>query len=160
MNNVIIENARIIFRNFEGKENGRFNPKGRRNFCVLLDEDIARSLKAEGWNVRYLKARDEDEPDQAYLQVAVSFGSIPPRIVLISGRGKTNLTEDTVNILDWAELKTVDVVIRPYEWEVNGNTGVKAYLKTLYVTIEEDEFERKYYDVPDASSDSDDDLPF
>ena len=148
--NIRIENANIAFRNFSGKE-GKFNPAGRRNFCVIFDNDIGEKLHEDGWNIRYLKSRDEDEPDRPYLQVAVSFDKIPPRIILITRDGKTNLDEDDIDILDWAEIKNVDMIIRPYNWELNGRTGVKAYLKTMYVTLVEDEFESKYYDVPDRA---------
>lgn len=148
--NIRIENANIAFRNFSGKE-GKFNPAGRRNFCVIFDNDIGNKLKEDGWNIRYLKSRDEDEPDRPYLQVAVSFDKIPPRIILITRDGKTTLDEDSIDILDWAEIKNVDMIIRPYNWELNGRTGVKAYLKTMYVTLVEDEFESKYYDVPDSA---------
>lgn len=149
--NIRIEGARIGFRNFSGEE-GRFNPKGRRNFCVFLDEDIAKDMEKEGWNVKWLQPREEGDEPQAYLQVKLVFGKIPPKIVLVTGRGKTRLDEDTVNILDWAEIQNVDLVIRPYNWEVNGNTGVSAYIKTMYVTLREDEFESKYYDVPDSAA--------
>ena len=148
--NIRIEGARIGFRNFSGEE-GRFNPKGRRNFCVFLEEDIAKDMEKEGWNVKWLQPREEGDEPQAYLQVKVVFGKIPPKIVLVTGRGKTRLDEDTVNILDWAEIQNVDLVIRPYNWEVNGSTGVSAYIKTMYVTLREDEFESKYYDVPDSA---------
>ena len=148
--NIRIEGARIGFRNFSGEE-GRFNPKGRRNFCVFLEEDIAKDMEKEGWNVKWLQPREEGDEPQAYLQVKVVFGKIPPKIVLVTGKGKTRLDEDTVNILDWAEIQNVDLVIRPYNWEVNGNTGVSAYIKTMYVTLREDEFESKYYDVPDSA---------
>lgn len=150
-NNIRIEGARIGFRNFSGEE-GRFNPKGRRNFCVFLEEDIAKDMKKEGWNVKWLEPREEGDEPQAYLQVKVVFGKIPPKIVLVTGRGKTRLDEDTVNILDWAEIQNVDLIIRPYNWEVNGDTGVSAYIKTMYVTLREDEFESKYYDVPDSAA--------
>lgn len=149
--NIRIEGARIGFRNFSGEE-GRFNPKGRRNFCVFLEEDIAKDMEKEGWNVKWLQPREEGDELQAYLQVKVVFGKIPPKIVLVTMRGKTTLDEDTVNILDWAEIQNVDLVIRPYNWEVNGNTGVSAYIKTMYVTLREDEFESKYYDVPDSAA--------
>lgn len=150
-NNIRIEGARIGFRNFSGEE-GRFNPKGRRNFCVFLEEDIAKDMKKEGWNVKWLEPREEEDDPQAYLQVKVVFGKIPPKIVLVTGRGKTRLDEDTVNILDWAEIQNVDLIIRPYNWEVNGDAGVSAYIKTMYVTLREDEFESKYYDVPDSAA--------
>lgn len=149
--NIRIEGARIGFRNFSGEE-GRFNPKGRRNFCVFLEEDIAKDMKKEGWNVKWLEPREEGDEPQAYLQVKVVFGKIPPKIVLVTGRGKTRLDEDTVNILDWAEIQNVDLIIRPYNWEVKGDTGVSAYIKTMYVTLREDEFESKYYDVPDSAA--------
>lgn len=151
--NITIENAQLRFRNFSGKE-GKFNPAGRRNFCVLLDTRVAEDLQRDGWNVRWLDPRDPDDDKQAYMQVAVNFDNMPPKILLISSRGKTALDEEGVALLDWAEIKTVDVVIRPYNWNVSGKGGVKGYLKSLYVVIEEDEFEHKYYNVPDSAVDS------
>lgn len=152
-NNIIIEGARIGFRNFSGKE-GRFNPAGRKNFCVFLESDLGHVLESDGWNVRWLEPRDAGEDKQAYLQVAVRYDNIPPKIILITSHGKTILDEVSVNILDWAEIKEVDLIIRPYNWEANGKTGVKAYIKTMYVTIVEDEFENKYHNVPDSAANS------
>lgn len=152
-NNITIEGARIVFRNFEGKE-GKFNTAGKRNFCVLLDDELAKTFKEDGWNIKWLEPREEGDEPQAYIQVAVSFGVIPPKIVLITSSGKQALDERNINILDWAEIENADVIIRPYNWEMNGKTGVKAYVKALYITIAEDEFERKYADVPDSAKNS------
>lgn len=69
---VVMEGVRIIFRNFAGKE-GMYNREGDRNFGVLLDDDVAEAMAKDGWNVKWLKARDEDEEEQAYLSVAVNF---------------------------------------------------------------------------------------
>lgn len=151
-NNITIENVRIGFRNFAGKE-GKFNPKGNRNFVIFLEDKLAHELENAGWNVKWLKPRNEDEEPQAILQIKVMFGKIPPSIVLISSRGQSKLNEDNVNILDWAEIASVDVVIRPYTWNVNGGSGVAAYLKKMYVTIIEDELEKKYEIVPDSAHD-------
>lgn len=148
-NNVVMEEVRIIFRNFSGKES-EFNREGDRNFAVLLDDTIANAMQEDGWNIKWLKPRedaDEGETDQAYLQVSVNFKKgRPPRIVLVTSRGRTNLSEEEVEMLDWVDIQNVDLIVRPYHWNVNDKTGIKAYLQSLYVTIEEDELERKYAD--------------
>lgn len=151
--NITLSGARILFRNFSGLPN-QFNAKGNRNFCVLInDETLLRNLEEDGWNVRWLQPRNDvgnnDGEPQAYLQVKVQFpkdGSRarPPKIVLITSRGSTILDESTIGLLDTAEIANVDMILRPYNWEVQGKSGVKAYLKSMYVTIVEDELEQKY----------------
>lgn len=153
--NISVENARIIFRNFAGKES-RYNPKGKRNFCLIIDNDVAENLKDIGWNIKYLNPRDPDEVPQAYLQVAVAYENFPPKIWLISGGKKTELDEDSVSVLDYAEIENIDLIIRPYVWDVNGKGGIKAYVKNMYVTVAENEFEKKYRDLED----DDEDVPF
>lgn len=138
-------NAEIGFRNFEGQE-GAFNKAGDRNFVAFLEPEYAHQLEAEGWNVKWPKERDDLEDDQRrpYLPIAIGYKAYPPVIYLINGTVKTELHEDTIGQLDWAELENVDLVIRPYVWSVNGQSGIKAYLKTGYFTIVQDDFASKY----------------
>jgi hypothetical protein len=149
--NLTVENAKIRFRNFSGKE-GRFNPAGQRNFCVFLDTPIAKKLESDGWNIRWLTPRDPEDEKQGYIQVSVSYKNMPPKIVMISNKSQTTLDENSVNVLDWAEIHYVDLIIRPYNWEVNNKTGTKAYVKSMYITLVDDDLAAKYRDVPDAGS--------
>lgn len=160
--NLRLENVRMIFRNFSGKES-KFNRAGDRNFCVVIDRgEQAQALLDAGWNVHIRPPRDEDEEPLRYIPVAVRFGNIPPRIFLVTRRNKVALNEETVGTLDHAEIRSVDLTLRPYHWDVNGRTGIKAYLRTMYVTVEEDEFADKYDFGEDISKQEDEAerLPF
>lgn len=141
--NLVVENARIAFRNFAGKES-KFNRAGNRNFCVIFDKETGEHLQEQGWNVGILQPREEGDEPAYKLQVTVAFGKIPPKVYMVVGRKKTLLHEDTIGNLDFAEIENVDLVIRPYNWEVNGKFGVKAYVQTMYVEIRQDTFASKY----------------
>lgn len=140
---VTVENAKIIYKNFEGKE-GMYNAKGDRNFTLVLPVEEGEDLAKLGWNVKFKEPREEGDEPEAHLQVSVSYRNRPPRVVLITSRNRTPLTEDTIEVLDYADIELIDLVINPYEWVVGDKGGVKAYLKTMFVTVAEDDLERKY----------------
>lgn len=160
---VLMEGVRLIFRNFTGKE-GQYNPEGARSFGVILPEDVAEAMSNDGWNVKTLKPREEDleeleegeTGETPWLPVKVGYGKgKPPMIVLITDRGRTNLNEDTVDMLDWVDIRIdpatglsmVDLIVRPYHYNVRGSNGIAAYLQSLYVTIDEDPLAIKYAEM-------------
>lgn len=145
--NITIENARIIFRNFSGNPD-KFNPQGgKRGFSVVIeDPKMAEDLAKEGWNVKAFKAKDDEEGDPGhFLQVKVLYSERSnPHIYLCTKKKKTLLDKETVKSIDYADISSVDLVIRPYEYDVNGKHGISAYVKTMYVNVVEDEFADKY----------------
>ena len=161
VSNIKIEGGRLIFKNFQGKEDPPYNREGDRNFGVLLDDDLAEQLKADGWNVKYRPPRQDDDYQQPWLPVKVKYGMYPPIIVLINSNGKLRLTEETVGQLDWTQIKNADMIIRPYSYpamlDKKGNeirpAGIAAYVKSLYVTVQEDDLAAKYADIPDIGAD-------
>ena len=142
---VRIDNARVVFRNFAGAE-GKYNPAGNRNFCIFLPDDIANSMERDGWSIRWLNEK-EGEPPQALVTVKLNFGNYPPNIFLVSDGKMSKLSEENVNVLDFAEFEQVDLLIRGYSWEVQGKKGVKAYLKTGYFVLVVDELAKKIFTV-------------
>ena len=157
--NIIIENARIGFRNFSGKE-GPYNRAGDRNFAVFFEDRAqAQELYDIGWNVKNVDKEDRDP----HLAVKVSFGHYPPIITLIQisgGKKKAiKIDEDNIKMLDSIKYDNIDMVIRPYNYEVRGTQGVSAYLEEMYITQKLSPLASKYADIDDEPFDEED-CPF
>lgn len=154
-----IEGARLIFRNFAGKET-KYTGPGHRTTAVIIDDlELAERLRQDGWNVKDFRPNpDTGEVDAAFLSVKINYDNRPPKIVLITGTRDRNkqtvLDEESVSMLDWMDILSVDVVISPYHYSVSGREGISAYLKTMYVLAEEDAFASKW------ESEDEDEVPF
>lgn len=146
---ITIENAKLIYKNFAGAAK-KFNAKGLRNFHVVLDPETAKMLERDGWNIRWEEPREEGDAPWAHLKIAVRFDNYPPRVVLITKGGKSVLDEESVDILDWAEIQQADIVVSGSPWDVQGKQGIKAYLAKAFVTLSEDDLESKYSSVSSA----------
>lgn len=144
-NNILqIDDARIIFRNFSGAPS-KFNREGDRNFAVIIPEqEIADALIAEGWNVKIKPPREDGDTPFMYLPVKIKFNDRGPRVYLKSGSNIIRLDEESVSCLDNVDIISVDLDIRPYDWNVNGMEGRTAYLQSIQVTQEVDRFYDKY----------------
>lgn len=145
-----IEDARIIYRNFSGV-GSKYNREGDRNFAVIIPNDeIKDQLVNDGWTIKIKPPREEGEEPFMYLPVKIKFNNRGPNVYVVSGNKVTRLTEDTIGMLDEIDILSVDMDLRPYDWEVNGKVGRSAYLQALNVTQNIDRFGAKYAeeDIP------------
>lgn len=158
-----IKDARLMFRNFSGRQT-QYNPAGQRNFNIVINPEDVEQLKADGWNIRTKAPRPEypDEETLYLLPVKVHYSehTRPPRVVMISGGKQTELDEDSIEMLDRVQIEKVDLRINPsyYHIEATGLTGYKAYLQAIYVTVVLDELEEMYTNFGEDATDFDNDL--
>lgn len=147
VNNINIEGATIIWKNFSG-ERDRFNP-GKRGFSVVIDDTVmADELRQEGWNIKERPLQEGADPSEQEWTLPVKLNmNRYTQIWLIVGKHKTLLDENTVAQLDVVDIIDCDISIRPYEWEMSGRTGITAYVDSMYVTIRENKFAEKYADL-------------
>lgn len=147
VNNINIEGANIIWKNFSG-ERDRFNP-GKRGFSVVIDDAVmADELKQEGWNVKERPLQEGADPSEQEWTLPVKLNmNRYTQVWLIVGNHKSLLNEDTVAQLDVVDITDCDLSIRPYEWEMSGRIGITAYVDSMYVTIRENKFAEKYADL-------------
>lgn len=141
-----IEGRDLIFKNFEGRGD-KFNREGDRNFSLRLrDPDTADELAERGWNVK-IKDRDDEEGPFMRLPIKVKFSDYGPKIYLWTGDRRNELDEESISMLDQIEIESVNMDVRPYDWEVNGRTGRTAYLQTIEVFQRVDRFEARYAQI-------------
>lgn len=135
-----IDDARIVYRNFSGRGD-KFNREGDRNFSLVIpNTDIADALVEQGWNVKIKPPREEGDIPFMTLPVKIKFNDRGPRVYLQTGDNLVKLDEESISALDNVDILSVDMDIRPYDWEVSGKEGRTAYLQSLKVTQEIDRF--------------------
>lgn len=147
---LMIEDAKLLFTNFAGSPTRYNSEGGKREFSVALPLNLVEDLERDGWNVKFRKNADgEFDPERPYLGVKVSYKFKAPAIWLISGGRKQLMTEDTVGTLDNITIKTADVVIHPSVYDISGQQGISAYVKELYVVMDDESasFASKYADI-------------
>lgn len=151
-----INDARIIWKNFEGRGD-RFNKQGDRNFhLVIPDMETCEALQndknqyGDSWNVKIKPAQEEGDTPFMHMLVKVKFNGRGPNIYLVSGNKQVALNEDTVKCLDNIDILSVDLDIRPYDDELpNGQTFRTAYLSAMRVYQRVDRFARDDEDFMD-----------
>src|SRR5580765_4068512 len=144
----MVENAELIYKNFKGEE-GPYNRSGERNFGVILDDKAAEAMAKDGWAVKFPEPGDEESGKRPFIKVKVGYKIRPPKIVMITSTARTDLTQDTVAVLDWADIRVADIIAQASYWNVGGKTGIAAYLKTMFVIVDEDALELKYAEYPE-----------
>ena len=148
---VSIENTRFIFRtNFSGDpERDSFGSTARKANIIIPDEELALSLRDEGFNVKQTKPREGEEEDyipKYFVSISLNYDSEwPPKVYLVTGKNMpVLLDEESIGILDDVDILNVNLDIRPYDWDVNGKAGRTAYLQGIEVTQRVDRFAARY----------------
>lgn len=148
---ITIRDAYILpgaWRNFSGRPD-QYTREGDRSFNISLPEETALAVRELGLNVKDRENQDGDK--MYYMKIAVSWKIKAPQIFLVAGQQRTLMPEELVGILDDAVIIKSDITIDPSPYDINGRKGIKAYLKKAYITIEQDDLDREYENIPLAA---------
>lgn len=139
---LVVKDANIPFSNFAGKPTKFNKDGGKRDFTIKFSDDkLVEDLIKDGWHIRTKPGREGyDEGEQYFLDVKISYNDKAPhpRVELITHKGTTDIGEDEIGMLDWAEVERVDVVVVQYHYDFGGRQGVSAYLRSMKVWLVED----------------------
>ena len=141
MEELKIENTSLLFRNFRG-EASKYNLMGDRTFSVIIPTcATAEKLINDGWNVKTFHSHKTDGKPVYHLNVTVKNDpewASPQlsKIFVCTDENDIYINNGDVGFLDYVKIKSVDVVLHPYRWNINGKSGVKAYLKQMIVQFD------------------------
>ena len=156
-----IDDARIIWTNFEGREK-QYDREGDRNFTLVFDdEELVDELIEKGWNIRKRPSDDPDEPPFMTMKVKLSYKERPdgsvmgPTAYLWTNGVRNTLDQDSIACLDQIDRGEVNLDIRPHDWDYRGKTGRTARLNVIEVFQNVDRFQERY-----ARMSAEEKLPF
>ncbi len=160
----------ILFPNLEGKKD-RFNTKGERSFRLKLnDQEFAKALIEDGWNIRIYTPKNEEYDPYYYMTVKTKFRSDSdnvyrdPEIHLVNSKndilcGPQNMVDIDAAFIS-RKVKRVDLILNPYHWVHEGTgsgEGITAYIREMWIEVQESPFANRY---ADRNNNFDDEVPF
>lgn len=170
INKIEIAGAQIKYTNFSGK-GSRYNAEGKRNFELILPEEVALDLYDYGWRIRK-NGYDErlgkkrtggvdenlDEPEYR-LKVNVNLESPnPPKIFKKTTKHLVPCNKlYEIASLDNSDISDAFIEINGYDSKHEGKYS--GYLKTIVATVGSGMFEELFGDMPIAGQDEEE-LPF
>jgi len=125
----------MAWRNFRGLITNKYASEGQRFFVIKFDKDQLGMIPAS-WPIQQ---RTLDGVSTFYMKVHVNFhidarGTDAPVIYFTNRVGNTiQLGEATCGALDGINFDTCDLVVREFQWTVNGREGVSAFLTELHI---------------------------
>lgn len=145
-----VENAQIKwpFSHFDGRQD-TFNDEGDHNFTVIVDEERAQEMMAEGWPIKVMDGREEGDPPEYLLKVKISYRYEAPPIFFIKGDKRYRAGKEDLADIKRATVQQIDVIISPKPWIHGRDTGITAYVKEMYVLINQSRFGEKYSEYRD-----------
>lgn len=152
----------ILFCNLEGRAE-MYNDKGDRNFRVKFNNDeFAKALAEDGWNVKIYTPKTDMYDPYYYLDVKSKFRVDSPKVKkdpeihMINSKNDIVLNETNMGDLDakfrYREVKACDLIIHPSPWNnprFGTGEGITAYLKQMWVLINDNPFADRYADRND-----------
>lgn len=139
-------NANGNWSNFSGRKT-KVNPNGgKRTFNIVLPEDVALELRDEGWNIKMMQPRDDQEDILYFTEIVLNMEKkVEPDVYLCTEwagkKKKTRLHGDDVGQLDDIRFAHADVNIYPHMHD----KGIKGHCNQLVVIqAKNDLFDGRY----------------
>ena len=141
---IVLKDIEPVFRNFSG-EARQYNNAGDRNFNAKVSEAQAQMLRNKGFRIKEMAPNAYNDEPSYFLKVKVSYRFDAPNVNLITSKCTRRLDEDTISELDHMSIEKCDISIVGSHWsQPSGETGVTAYLRSMYATLREDPLELEY----------------
>lgn len=174
-NTLIMTGVELQGKNFSGSTGlwwDKFNDGTSRKVALKLSPEEAEWFASRGGKVRVIPANPPQYPDATmFIEVRLGYkGKKPPkpgqpwntfengpRVVMVVPGGKnTDLTEDTVGNLDRCYIRNVDMEVRMAPARLkdgsvvnrNGVPGITLYAERIYATVQINELDARYSDIP------------
>ena len=148
-----VESPEIFMINFAGRKTDS-NPNGHRQFSLKLPSiEYAEQMKEEGWSVWYTKESERYGDATPCITVEMRWQSNPelkwlnPKIYKCTRKNPngTLIPEELIDELENDEIEDIVLDIRLRYWTINGKSGIKAYVDSMWLKIEDDDPSGKFW---------------